>query len=334
MNSTVLTTSSKRHTLSSIKHNNNKLTRGSFKTHLKLIIAMMFWGITFALGRSLTQNHHPFVISFYRFTLASIILLPAMVLRRNKLPNLTIKNLSKVFLLGLTGIFSYNFLLFTALTEVEAGRASVIIAINPTVTAILAPLFLKERGSIKKFLGVILAFSGAAIAITRGHFNLLLEGNFGGGEVLLFLAVISWVSYTIIGKITLKDFDPYQSTTLACVVGSILLFPFALQYSPSSFFDHGSLEDILSLIFMGAFSTGLGFIWYYDGIQKLGAAKAATFINFVPVFGIASGCFILKEPLNNSLIWGASLVIMGVLMVTLKTKKGAPKETPKKFVEI
>ncbi|CAN0062936.1 unnamed protein product, partial [Chrysoparadoxa australica] len=237
------------------------------KTSFQLIGVMLLWGGTFVSGRYLAQTYHPFVIAFYRFLTASIVLLPVLLYKTKGFPKLSPIQVVKVFFLGLTGIFSYNFFFFGGLAQVEAGRASVIIATNPTITACLAPLFLKEEMSLRKFFGVLLALTGALTVITKGHLSLLFQQGFGQGELFLVGAVLSWVTYTLLGKIALKKLTPLEATTLACMMGTLLLFPFSLSHNLPAPLLTGSLLDWINLCFLGVMATGLGFIWFYDGIR-------------------------------------------------------------------
>ncbi len=282
---------------------------------------MMFWGGTFVAGRYLAANYHPFTIAFYRFLSASAVLMLFCFTKDRGLVRLTPIQVLKVVLLGLTGIFSYNYFFFEGLGLIEAGRASVIIAINPTITALLAPLFLKEEWSPLKFFGALLALSGALTVITNGQYSEIFSEGLGVGELYLLGAVVSWVTYTMLGKVALKKLSPLQATTYACLLGTLLLAPFAYHHQALSFFGLAGFYDWLAIFFLGVLATALGFIWYYQAIQRIGAAKAAAFINFVPLFGISSGALILGEGLKLSLIIGALLVIAGVSL-TNRPKAG------------
>jgi drug/metabolite transporter (DMT)-like permease len=61
----------------------------------------------------------------------------------------------------------------------------------------------------------------------------------------------------------------------------------------------------------------LGFVWYYQGIQRIGPVRAGLFINFVPIFAVLLSVLLLKEPLTLSLLAGAVLVSSGVCLTTL-----------------
>jgi drug/metabolite transporter (DMT)-like permease len=72
---------------------------------------------------------------------------------------------------------------------------------------------------------------------------------------------------------------------------------------------------------LGLFGTVLGFVWYYQGIQRIGPVRAGLFINFVPVFALLLAFFILKEPVTPSLLIGAVLVSSGVYLTTLGSRR-------------
>lgn len=281
---------------------------------------MVLWGGTFISGRILAQNHSAFTISFLRFLTASLVLSPVLFFSKKKTPSYTRLQWLKLFFLGLTGVFSYNYFFFGGLKYVEAGKASVIIAINPTITAFLAAIILKELLTPGKILGALTALTGALIVITKGDLHTITSGGVDKGEILLFGAVLSWVSYTLLGKVALKKLRPLETTTFACIIGTILLFPFSLKNGLAQSLETATILDWLNVVYLGAFGTGLGFIWYYGGIQKIGAAKAAAFINLVPIFGVSFGALLLGESIESSLLIGIALVIIGISLVNKKVK--------------
>ena len=85
-----------------------------------------------------------------------------------------------------------------------------------------------------------------------------------------------------------------------------------------------SSEQWFALFYLGFFGTVLGFLWYYQAINRVGPMKSGVFINFVPVSAIILAYLILDEPVTISLIIGASLVICGVILTNFShlLKKG------------
>ncbi|MEA3470150.1 MAG: DMT family transporter, partial [Thermodesulfobacteriota bacterium] len=110
------------------------------------------------------------------------------------------------------------------------------------------------------------------------------------------------------------DMSPLSAVTYSCLIGDLLLFPPAVVEGMFSDLGGYGRADWFSIFYLGFFGTVLGFTWYYEGIKKLGASKAAVFINFVPISAVIFSCLILKEKLDLSLIIGAVMVISGAYL--------------------
>ena len=81
-----------------------------------------------------------------------------------------------------------------------------------------------------------------------------------------------------------------------------------------------SWPSMLSLFFMGCFSSAIAFIWYYDGIQKIGATNTGIFIALSPFTAVLLGTAFLAETLNFSTIIGGGLIIYGIFLCNKKKK--------------
>jgi drug/metabolite transporter (DMT)-like permease len=282
--------------------------------YLKLLLTAVFWGGTFIAGRMLVGHVHPFAIAFLRFTVASALLLTILYKRHGRLPALPRQLWLPVLLLGMTGVFAYNMLFFWGLEYVHAGRAAIIVANNPVMIALGAALLFNHRLGPLKTLGVFVSVSGAMMAISRGHVAALFSGGLGLGDALIFGCVLSWVCFSLLGKSVLSKIPPLTSIAYASVAGTVLLSPFALHSGLLASLPIYSLVDWINIVYLGLFGTVLGFVWYYEGIEKIGPTRAALFINFVPISAILMAYAILDEPITWSLAGGAALVIIGVYL--------------------
>lgn len=257
------------------------------------------------------------IAAFIRFSVASILLLLLAWRLEGGLPKLTRQQMHATFSLGATGIFLYNLCFFAALERMPAGRTALFVALNPIVTALALAMLFGERLSKLRWLGILIAFAGAAVVITRG--DLLgavhdLSQSVGKGELFMLAAICGWAAYTIIGRHALKGLSPIAATTYASLWGLLLLGIGAVLELPRFEPSHMSLQVIAALVYLGAFGTVIGFVWYYEGVKSIGPARTAVFNNLVPVFGISLGALILGEPILTSMIIGGLLVIAGVTL--------------------
>jgi drug/metabolite transporter (DMT)-like permease len=282
--------------------------------YLKLLLTAFFWGGTFVAGRAITRDVGPLSIGFLRFALASSLLLFLTWRAEKRLPLPSRGQILPLVLLGLTGVFAYNALFFNALKLIDAGRAAVIIALNPVFIGLLASYLFKDRLGPIRLIGILLSVTGAVIVISRGEISRLFEGGIGWGEILTLGCMASWVAYSLIGKAILKGMSPLVSVSYSSVIGTVALFlPASAEGMISHLTEYG-LSDWLGISYLGIFGTVLGFVWYYEGIQKIGPTRAAQFINFVPACAIVLAFFILREPVTFSLLLGSLFVFGGVYL--------------------
>ncbi|MDJ0855766.1 MAG: DMT family transporter, partial [Desulfobacterales bacterium] len=281
------------------------------RVYVKLFGMAVFWGGTFIAGKLAAQNVGPFSAAFLRFAIASVFLLLAAWKFEGRLPAIRSRQLLPVFLLGLTGVLAYNVFFFKGLKLVEAGRAAIIIANNPIGIALFSALIFRERLTPLRLAGILVSISGAVIVITRGSWSSLGSGVVGWGELFILGCVASWVTFSLLGKALLKEMSPLSSILYASLSGTLCLALPAWQEGLPAAWPGYTLTDWLALFYLGFFGTVLGFVWYYEGIQRIGATKAGVFINFVPISAIVFSFFILGEPLTGSLLAGTLLVLSG-----------------------
>jgi drug/metabolite transporter (DMT)-like permease len=256
----------------------------------------------------------PFIAAFLRFAMAAAILMIMLYRRNGRLPAIPGHLLLPIICLGLTGVVSYNVFFFWGLQSVAASRASVIIANNPIFIAMFAALIFRERLGWIKSLGVLISMSGAVIAISRGDMAGLVNGGLGWGDLMIFGCVLSWAAFSLIGKIVVAYIPPLTAISYAALVGALLLFFPAVMDGMFGSLGEYALLDWGNIAYLGVFGTVLGFVWYYEGIERIGATRAALFINFVPINAIIMAFFLLGEPLTGSLLIGTALVLSGVYL--------------------
>ena len=280
-------------------------------TYLKLLATMALWGGTFVAGRMLAGVVPPFAAAFLRFAIAGGVLLALLYRCEGRLPPLSRRQLGAVALLGLTGVFGYNVAFFTGLQTVPAGRAALIIALNPVGIALFSALFGGEPLRPLRSLGVAISVSGAALVISNGRLATLFSAGIGRGELALLGCVLCWALYSVLGRRAMRTLEPLTAVTYSALAGALLLAPPALAHGVLGRLHAYPAAAWGSLLFLAVGGTVIGFLWYYQGIREIGAVRAGVFINFVPVCGVLLGFLLLGEPLTPTLLQGGMLVIAG-----------------------
>ncbi len=283
-----------------------------FVTYLTLVLTMLFWGGTFIAGRALAGEVNPANAAFIRFAIATVALFFLTLLSDGRISIPPRKTWLPLLLLGLTGVFSYNVFFFTGLQYITAGRAALIIALNPLAITIFASLFLKEPLTVKQLGGILLSLTGAVFVISNGHPGEIFSTGFGVGEITLLGCVVSWVAYSLIGRVVLVSLSPLASVFYSSLIGSILLFFPAVYYGLFSNLGHIGAMNWLGLTYLGFFGTALGFSLYYRAIKNIGATRSGVFINLVPLFSILLSWIFLGESIKGVVILGGIMLLSGV----------------------
>ena len=285
-------------------------------TYLKLTAVSVFWAGTLIAARTVSTHMPPASAGFFRFLVATVALLVALQLSKGLavLRQVGWRDLSGTMVLGASGVLLYNLCLFNAARLIEASRISVFVALNPVVTVLLAAIFLREQVTATRWSGIAMALGGVWVVATRGELA-SLAANSGMGELSMLGAVFGWAIYTLLGRRTLRTLDALVATVLAAGWGTLFLLIAAwpqLRALPASAFAPGV---VTSIVYVGVFGTAIAFVWYYQGIEHIGAARAVAFNNLVPVLGVLFGWLILHEPLTASLATGCALTVGGVYLV-------------------
>ena len=291
-----------------------------FLVRLKLLMTAIFWGGTFIAGRIVAKNMDPFAAAFLRFFISSFFLFFIVLKIEKKFVRIGFREMLSLAFLGLTGIFLYNVFFFSGLHHISAGRASLIIANNPIFISLFSALIYKEKLSWKRLMGILLSVSGAIVVISNGQISQIWRGGFGVGELFILLCVASWVAYSLVGKKVMTTLSPLMAVAYSNFAGTLFLFFPAVWRGMFSAVPNYNGAEWSSLIYLGIFGTVLGFLWYYEGIQKIGPMRASIFINFVPISAVVMAWFFLKEPITLSLLTGLCLVSGGVYFTNQRVR--------------
>lgn len=286
--------------------------------YLQLILTMVVWGGTFVAGKIVAQNLSPFVAAFGRFAIASLCLWPLNIVQKNRLERLNYRQTFLLALLGLSGVLAYNTFFFLGLKDIAASRAGLIIALNPVSIALGSSFFWREKLSYLKILGIFIALTGAVLVITKGDLQTAIAQGIGRGELYILGCVVSWVVYSLVGKLAMQQLSVVTTTSYAIWLGTLFLLPLAIWEQQNHLPNINWLTG-LCLMYLGILGTVIAFNWYYIGIKILGAAKAGIFINLVPVFAAIFGFIFLQESFTPILFIGGGCVLVGVSLVNQPT---------------
>ena len=287
---------------------------------LMMMTAVIVWACAFPLI-SLGLNELSFInLTIMRFFIVCIVLILLLILKANWFSKIYKKDIIPIFLLGFFGVIVYHLGLNYGELLISPGAASLIIATIPILIIILAVIFLKEKITLSQLFGVIFALIGVIIISIWGKENTLIEIEYIFAALAVFIAAIMGAIYTIIGKKLLTRYNGISLTAYAMLLGSIGLIPF---FSKSLITEviNLSLQGWFAVIFLGVFSTIIGYGIWYIALRIKTASEISIYLYIIPVLSTILSYFILGDIVTRYFIIGGTLVIIGLYLVNRKTKK-------------
>ncbi|MBG9614178.1 DMT family transporter [Bacillus cereus] len=280
------------------------------KWDLRIICAHAFtiliWGTAFPAIRLGLESYTPEHLTLLRLLIASFILLLFSFIYKLRLPDL--KDIPAIFIFGALGFTIYHIALNYGEKTVNAGSASLRIAVTPIVTAILASVFLNEKMKLNGWIGGVMSFAGIAlISFSQGD---AIQLNSGG--LFILLAAISESLFFVFQTSYLKKYGflPFTIyTILSSTVCMLIFLPGVYQKILAA-----PLEVNLSVIYLGVFPTVLPYIALAYIISRAGASEATSSLYLTPI----TACFIawiwLGEVPTLVSIIGGGITILGIVI--------------------
>jgi drug/metabolite transporter (DMT)-like permease len=104
-----------------------------------------------------------------------------------------------------------------------------------------------------------------------------------------------------------------------------MLIPFSLAEAGWDDLRSAPDDAWIPILYLGVFGTVLAFVLFYEGVSRIGPARAAAFAMLVPIFGVLSSVVILDEALGPNLVVGGAAIIAGLWLIQRPARFSAPE---------
>lgn len=279
--------------------------------YISVILAMVFWGFTFVLYKYANLSFRPTSIIFFRL-LISIFFLFGFAFLFRRLAKISRKHLKWFLLMAFFEPFIYFLGEANGMTMVTPTVGAIIVSTIPLIVPFGAWLFFKERLTLFNRVGLVISFTGVLMVILTRSDGLHAEPR---GILLMFLAVVGAVGYTLIAKKLLDDYNPITITAYQSLFGLLMFTPLFLvtelhDFEPAAV----STPSLLAVLYLGVVGSGICFILLNIAMRELGAARANIFANIVPVVAAVVSFLMLGEQMPGLKIMGIAVTIIGLFM--------------------
>jgi len=272
----------------------------------------VIWGINVPLMKAGLAHVHPFVFNATRLTLSVITLgVVDWIERRGEPAPRT--PWRTILWFGFLSSFVYQILFLLGVDATSAGNTAIIIASGPLWTAVLASLLRVERHAPRAWFALSIAFLGTILVTTTGSRG---DGGPGGatliGNLAVLASMVTWAWATVLSRPFLQTFPATRLAFLATLVALPGHWALALpRLSPVPAEDLGFL--VMVIVYSGVLSTGIAYSLWNKSVHHLGAARAASFTNLVPIVALGVAWAFLGEVPGAVQLAGGALVLLGLV---------------------
>lgn len=266
------------------------------------------WGTALPLLRIAVDSFGPGRLALLRILTASAALAVYAILKRRPLPSAA--DLPCIVGAGVTGITLYHLALNYGLLHVAPGTLSMLVQTTPLFTALLGALVLRERISVRSWLGIGLGFAGAALIVVGDKKNL----SFGPSFLAPLGAAVAWSLNMVFQKPLLSRHSPADVTTWIVWAGCAAL----LVYAPGTGASvaRTGVATTLLVVYLGIFPIAAAYgLWAYV-LSRMDAGRAASMLYLIPGIVIVTTWILFGIVPTALSVAGGLIALLGVLLVT------------------
>ncbi len=283
--------------------------------YLLLTLAVFFWSGNFILGRAVRADIPPIALAFWRWTIASVLLLVFAWPHLKRDWKMVTRHGPILILFSALGVASFNTLVYTGLHWTMALNAFLLQSMMPVMIVALSFLIFRERITRLQTIGVALSLVGALVIIVQGNLNLLFSLSLNQGDLLIFIAVLCYAGYSVLLR-RRPLIHPLSFLWVTFMIGSLLLLPFysweTIAVRPIRF----NRSTLLAVGYVAVFPSIVSYFCFNRGVELVSANRAGLFMYLMPVFGSIMAIAFLGESLRWFHGVGITFIASGIVMAT------------------
>ncbi len=289
------------------------------------LLTVIIWSGNYVIAKGIAKQLPPFSLAFYRWSMASVCILPFAFKRIRAQKEIILKNKSYIFWTALTGVSIFNTFIYLGGHYTSAINLALIGTTSaPVFATFMAAIFLKESISRYRIAGMVICITGILYLLCQGSLQKLANFHFGKGDVLVLISAFTFAIYNTLVRRKPAGISPIAFLAVIFTLGSLCLLPFyifetmhspAVQWTPNMFY---------IILYLGIGNSIIAFFCWNASIERLGAAGTALFGNLIPVFSTIEAVLFLGETFSNIHLISGLLVIGGLVIANITRKTAKP----------
>lgn len=272
-----------------------------------LLFTCVAWGGSYVSIQICLDAMGPVYLPFFRYLLSAVLLFVVLKVKGTSL-KLEKSDWMKVTLTALFSITVYFYFENSAIKQIGANEAAILVAMLPVVALIGNRIFLKQKLLPRNIISAVISIVGIYFVIGGVQF-----GENKVGYFYIFLSNLSWSAYLINTKPLLKKYDGLVLTFYQCLIGSLAFLPALLM--DYFYIDKITTGIILHFLFLALICSAVCTVCYTFAIKHCGVGISALCLNFIPVATFFFSFLILREVMRPIQLIGAFVAISGLMLM-------------------
>ena len=285
--------------------------------YLLLCITALCWAGNAIVGRLAAGHIPPVTLSFLRWSLAFLIILPFAWKHLVRDRAAIRAGLGTMIVISVTGISAFNTLQYWALEYTQALNTLLLQSAGPLIVAIWSLTLLGVRLTLAQTAGVVVSLTGVLVILLHGDLTTLTSIEFNKGDLIFTVALVIFGFYSVM-MLKRPAIHPLSFAAFTFGCGSACLIPLLIWEMLSRPLMALNTANLLSLFYVAVFPSALAYLCYNRGVHLIGANRAAPFFHVVPLFGSVMAMVFLGERPQLFHFIGFALVLTGVFIASRK----------------
>ena len=284
--------------------------------HPRALTTILFWSIAFPITHLAMKHFSALSLGLWRYAAACAVLLPLAFVKKLRPPKW--KDMGWFLMAGALGFAIYMWVFNVGNNLVISATASVMLAVTPVLTALLARVFYKEKLKIRQWIAVAVEFSGILILA-------LWHGALAVNEGILWLmaAVICISLYNLIQRRLTKTYSSLQSAVYSIFCGTLLLCVFLPQGISEA--RTAAPEHWLYILLLGVFPSAIAYITWSAAFQRAPrTSDVSNYMFITPFLSTLAGFLLNGESPDVSTLLGGAVILFGVAVFNYRPRCVAP----------
>jgi drug/metabolite transporter (DMT)-like permease len=299
-------------------HSTINFMRTNLKVHLALFTVSLLYGATFSIAKmAMPEFVKPFAFILLRVIVATICI---FLFHRHYVKGAIHdkKDLLPLLISAMFGVAGNMLLFFKGLSITSPINASVLMLNTPIFVLVFAAIILKEKLTLTKISGIVIAAVGALLLMGGTRFQFHPETVWG--DVYVTLNAIIYAFYLVYAKRLMVKYHPLTVTLYSFFFGFFMVLPFGLNQALQIDFLNLPSHIWMAIAFVTIGSTFLTYVLNAYALKHASSGLVGSYIYLQPVLATLIAIGLGKDMLTTQKFISMLVVFGGVYLASFHKK--------------